>query len=143
MPSLEGNIEWLNSTTTVIELTGHPTLVQFWAISCPVCKHNMPKLQQFITDYCEEGLALISIHMPRMEADMDLVRVAQAMQEIKLMGSCAIDNQHILGDRFHMTGLWPTYFLFDAKMRLRSRAAGSMGIKMAENSLKRLLLEGI
>ena len=78
-------------------------------------------------------------NMPRSESDMDVEKVKAAVQELDLTGPCAIDNDHALGDRFQTGGVWPCYFLFDAEGKLRSRAAGALGIKMAENSLKRLL----
>ena len=77
--------------------------------------------------------------MPRMEADMDIELVRSTAIEIGLAGPCAIDNDHVLGDSFQTGGVWPCYFLFDAEGKLRSRAAGAMGLVMAENSLKRLL----
>ncbi len=70
---------------------------------------------------------------------MDVEKVKAAVEEMRLTGPCAIDNAHVLGDRFQTGGVWPCYFLFDAEGRLRSRAAGVLGLKMAENSLKRML----
>ncbi len=138
MPSFESATEWLGGETFT-EGTGHPTLAQFWAISCPVCKINMPRLQEFLDTYREQGLQLVSVHMPRSQADTDVEKVKAAVEELRLTGPCAIDNEHILGDRFETGNVWPCYFLFDAEGKLRSRAAGALGIKMAENSLKRLL----
>lgn len=77
--------------------------------------------------------------MPRSEADTDINKVEAAVEELRLTGPCAIDNGHTLGDRFQTGGIWPCYFLFDGEGKLRSRAAGALGIKMAENSLRRLL----
>ncbi len=139
MPALTSVGEWLNGSVDAAGLAGEPTLVQFWAVSCPVCKDNIPKLQQFLETYQAQGLRLVSVHMPRMEADMDVERVKAAVQEMGLTGPCAIDNDHKLGDKFQTGGVWPCYFLFDAEGKLRSRAAGAMGLMMAENSLKRLL----
>ena len=137
-PILTGATGWLHEGTEPEEV-GLPTLIQFWAISCPVCKINMPRLQEFLDTYRQQGLQLVSVHMPRMEADTDVEKVKAAVQELGLTGPCAIDNNHTLGDRFQTGGVWPCYFLFDADGKLRSRAAGALGIKMAENSLKRLL----
>lgn len=138
MPSVQDATEWLTHFAPT-GVSGSPTLVQFWAISCPICKINLPRLQEFLETYREQGLQLISVHMPRSEADMDVEKVKAAVEELGLTGPCAIDNDHALGDRFQTGGVWPTYFLFDAEGKLRSRAAGALGIKMAENSLKRLL----
>lgn len=138
-PSFEGATDWLNGSISQEFPLGHPLLIQFWAISCPICKMNMPALQQFEQSYRQQGLRLVSVHMPRMEADMDVARVQIAMEEMDLTGPCAIDNDHTIGDRFQTGGVWPCYFLFDSEGKLRSRAAGALGLKMAENSLKRML----
>ena len=139
MPSLAGATAWLNDEATVEQLRSRPALVQFWAVSCPICKMNMPALQQFIDTYAIHCLQLVSVHMPRMEADMDSTKVQAAVDELGLAGPCAIDNNHTIGDLFQTGGVWPCYFLFDANGKLRSRAAGLLGLKMAENSLKRML----
>jgi len=99
----------------------------------------MPSLLSFLETYCHEGLQILSIHMPRMDADMDVKKVRTVADELALTGPCAIDNAHTIGDLFQTGGVWPCYFLFDAGDRLRSRAAGQLGLKMAENSLKRML----
>ena len=65
-------------------------------------------------------------------------KVKVAMEEMNLTGPCAIDNYHIIGSRFQTGGVCPYYFLFDVEGKLRSRAAGSTGLKLAENSLRRL-----
>lgn len=129
---------WLSEEAKAVNRKHGPVLVQFWAVSCPICKINMPKLHQFLNTYHDQGLQLVSIHMPRMESDMNVEKVKAIAEELGLTGPCAIDNDHTLGDRFQTGGVWPTYFLFDAEGKLRSRAAGSLGIKMAENSLRRL-----
>lgn len=137
LPNFDDATNWLSVPEANQQLK--PILIQFWAISCPICKANMPRLQEFLDTYREQGLQLISIHMPRSEADTDVEKVKAAVGELGLTGPCAIDNDHTLGDRFQTGGVWPCYFLFDAEGKLRSRAAGALGIKMAENSLKRLL----
>jgi thiol-disulfide isomerase/thioredoxin len=139
LPALDGATQWLTAEAGAGDFAGCPVFVQFWAISCPICKMNMPTLQQFLETYRAHGLRLLSVHMPRMEEDMDVERVRAAAQELGLTGPCAIDNRHALGDRFQTGGVWPCYLLFDAEGKLRSRAAGALGLKMAENSLKRLL----
>ena len=139
LPTLDGATDWLDQPVAAETLPGRPTLVQFWAVSCPVCKINMPDVLRFLQTYEHEGLQLLSVHRPRMESDMDIAQVRAAAEELALVGPCALDNAHTVGDLFQTGTVWPCYFLFDAKGRLRSRAAGQLGLKMAENSLKRLL----
>ena len=139
LPPLDGATEWLDGPLAINALQGRPMLVQFWAISCPICKLNMPSLLSLLETYRHEGLQILSVHTPRMDADMDVEKVRVAARELALTGPCAIDNTHAIGDLFQTGGFWPCYFLFDAGGKLRSRAAGSLGLKMAENSLKRML----
>ena len=117
LPCLDRETGWIYELDFHGKSLVPPTLIQFGAISCPMCKHNMP----------------------RSESDMDVEKVKAAVQELGLTGPCAIDNDHAIGNLFQTGGAWPYYFLFDAEGKLRSRAAGSLGLKMAENSLKRLL----
>lgn len=138
LPSLEGATEWLDRP--FFASAARPLLVQFWAVSCGACKFNMPGVLSFLETYRHHGLQLVSVHMPRMEADMDVAKIRAAAEEIGLTGPCAIDNAHTIGDLFQTSGVWPCYFLFDAEGKLRSRAAGQLGLKTAENSLKRLLV---
>ena len=139
LPPLDGATEWLDAPVAADALQGCPTLVQFWAVSCPVCKINMPNVLSFLETYQAEGLQILSVHRPRMESDMDVELVRVAASELALTGPCAIDNAHTIGDLFQTGGIWPCYFLFDAGGKLRSHVAGNLGLKMAENSLKRLL----
>ena len=139
MPSLEGATEWLNSPATPFDLEGRIVIVHFWAISCPTCKHNMPNVQALQRDYERYHLAWISVHMPRMESDLDVFQVRKAIDQLGMTEPCAIDNEHTIGDLFQTNELWPCYFLFNHEGFLKSHAAGEMGLKMVEVALKRLL----
>ncbi len=138
LPSFAGATEWLNGQNYDVDLYSGPILVQFWAISCPSCKRNIPGAQRLQEQYAFHGLRLVSVHMPRLETDIDVEKVKIAIEEFGLIGPCAVDNNHTLGDLFQTGGVWPYYFLFDSEGRLRSRAAGELGLKIAENSLKRM-----
>jgi len=139
LPPLNGATEWLDGPVATDALQGRPTLIQFWAVSCQVCKINMPSLLRFLETYQGDGLQLLSVHRLCMDSDMDVDKVRAWATELALTGPCAIDNAHTVGDLFQTGGVWPCYFLFDASGKLRSRAAGQLGLKMAENSLKRML----
>ncbi len=140
LPSFEGATHWLESQPDVLgPVRSSPLLVQFWAVSCPICKLNMPGVLSLLDTYRSQNLQLVSVHRPRMESDMNIEKVRAAAQDLQLVGPCALDNDHSVGDLFQTASVWPCYFFFDAEHKLRSRAAGQLGLKMAENSLKRLL----
>lgn len=110
LPPLDGATHWLTEPVLSETLQGRPTLVQFWAVSCPICKLNMPSVLSFLETYHAEGLQLVSVHRPRGEADLDVDKVRTAAEELALTGPCAIDNAHTVGDLFQTGGVWPCYF---------------------------------
>jgi thiol-disulfide isomerase/thioredoxin len=141
MPSLEGATEWINGEASTERLKGAPTLVQFWAVSCYICKNNMPRIESWKEKY--EDMNFVSIHMPRQESDTDVAAVTAAVAEFGIDEPCAVDNDHIIGERFQTSGYWPYYFLFDAEGKMKSRAAGDAGLGMIETAIKRLVEEAV
>jgi len=139
LPTLDGATEWLNGEAHHEELVNSPLLIQFWAVSCPVCKRNMPSVQAWKEMYGPLGVQFVSVHMPRMSGDTDVEKVRTAIRELGVTEPCAIDNEHKIGDRFQTSGYWPYYFLFDSAGAMRCHAPGPMGLRLAENALKRLL----
>lgn len=142
MPSLDGATEWIGSTAAEAEeLTrGTPTLVHFWAVSCGICKENLPRLASWREQHKQEGLRLIAVHMPRFEADTNVEAVRQAIARYDIREPCAVDNQHKLRDAFkNDQGYVPAYYLFDGEGKLRSFAAGERGLDMLSASLDRVL----
>lgn len=142
MPSLDGATEWFGATEAhaVAESKGHPTLVHFWAISCGICKDNMPRVAEWRESKRDQGLRVIAVHMPRYESDTDVELVREAIANYNITEPCAVDNQHKLRDAFHNEqGYVPAYYLFDAEGKLRSFAAGERGLDMLASALDRLL----
>lgn len=137
LPSLEGATQWFNEEISAEELRGHSVLLHFWSVSCPACLHSMDSLQRWKSDYEENGLRLVAIHLPRTPQDRETERVEQAIKEHGITWPCAIDNERVLGERFDTGTVWPYYFLFDAEGKMRSRAAGGVGLRLLENSLHR------
>lgn len=145
MPSFEGASEWQVGSQELAESStkGNPTLVHFWAVSCGVCKENMPRVHEWRESKSEQGLRVIAIHMPRYEADTNLESVSEAVESNDIIEPCAIDNQHKLRDAFgNDQGYVPAYYLFDREGKLKSFAAGERGLDMLSAALERLLNGG-
>ena len=138
MPSLEGATEWLNGSVLSENFKDSPTLVHFWAMSCQVCHDNMESIAKWRDQYADKGLKVVSIHMPREENDTVVEKVREEVKTLGITEPCAIDNQHIIGERFENT-IWPSYYLFDAEGNFRGRAGGYAGISMIKIPLGRLL----
>lgn len=138
MPELSGATEWINGEVSREDLLGSPTLVHFFARSCPICHDNMPTVAEWRDRYKELGLKVVGVHMPREQADTEMEPVRADIAGMGLTEPCAIDNRHAIGERFE-SNLWPAYFVFDAEGAMRGRAAGYAGLKMIETPLKRVL----
>ena len=139
LPDLSGATEWLNGEVDRSHLIGSPVLVHFWAMSCYICKQNLPTIEAWQQTYGTLGLKVLAVHMPRQESDMDTATVKATATEFAIREPCAIDNTHAIGDAFQTGGFWPHYFLFDAEGKLINRAAGDAGLKMMDGALQRLM----
>lgn len=139
-PALEGATEWLTGSAEEVEQTkGQPTLVHFWAVSCGICKDNMPKVAGWRDTYQDKGLRVIAVHMPRYPADTDLNAVKESLATYHITEPCAVDNQHKLRDAFaNEQGFVPAYYLFNAEGQLKSYAAGQFGPQIIKLALERM-----
>jgi thiol-disulfide isomerase/thioredoxin len=138
LPSFEGATRWINQPISADELRGHPVFVQFWAMSCHLCKENQPTVRQWRADYAPRGVTFIAVHMPRQASDTSEAEVEATARAYEIDEPLAVDNDHVLGDRFQTDGLWPVYFLFDAEGKLRARAAGAAGLGVLSAALERI-----
>ena len=142
MPKLDGATEWFGGTQAhaEAEAKGRPTLVHFWAVSCGICKENMPRVNEWRDKHAADGLRVVAVHMPRYEADTDVEAVREAISKYNITEPCAVDNEHKLRDSFHNEqGFVPAYYLFDAQGKLKSFAAGERGLDMLSSALERIL----
>lgn len=140
LPSFDGATSWLNGAISSLdELRGQPVLVDFWALSCPYCLQNMPRLHQWRELYAEHGLRIVTVHLPRLESDRDEQDVRRAVEKHSIIDPVALDHEGVIGSRFETGGVWPYYFLFDARGTMRSRAAGYSGLNLLERALQRSL----
>ena len=140
LPTFAGATEWLTGSADEIEATtGQPTLVHFWAVSCGICKENMPKVADWRAHYQDKGLRVVAVHMPRYPADTDLEAVKAAVTQYEITDPCAVDNQHKLRDAFqNEQGFVPAYYLFNAEGQLKSFAAGQFGPQIIKSALERM-----
>lgn len=138
LPSLDGAAEWRNGTVTADDLRGKPVLIHFWAVSCGICSEQMPQVNAWRETLADKGVRLVSVHMPRYEADTDLNAVDAAIAKYGLTQPCAIDNLHRIADAFGNEFV-PAFYLFDAEGKLKSFSAGENAARLVQPALERLL----
>jgi len=141
LPSLKGGTDWFNSAPiTNEELQGKTVLIHFWAISCGTCKESLPEINEWQKKYADQGLRIISIHMPRQESDTNLEAIKEAVTEYEIKQPCVVDNWHEITDAFENKYV-PAFYLFDSTGKMRDYKAGEKAPKMVEQAIERILKE--
>lgn len=139
LPSLDGGTDWFNSSGIKNDdLNGHPVLIHFWSISCHNCKESLPDINEWVDEYEPAGLKIISVHMPRSQADTNVESVKESVEEYKMKQACVVDNWHEITDRFENKFV-PAYYLFDKDHKLRHFQAGEKAVKMVKPVIDRVL----
>jgi thiol-disulfide isomerase/thioredoxin len=141
LPSLEGVANWINGEPKPEELRGFPVLVHFWSISCYLCHNTAQQVNAWRERFGKEGMIFIAIHQPRSEAELDVEAVRKdALEEMGLTQPCAIDNEHVIVDRFQNQFV-PAYYVFNRRHELRHFQAGDKGYDRLEAAIERVINE--
>lgn len=138
LPDFPGISEWVNSPVSKAELAGNPVLVHFWSISCHMCKESLPQINEWREKYAAHGLKVIGVHMPRSEADTNVEKIKETINEYQLTHPVAIDNTMETTDAFQNEYV-PAYYLFDESLQLRHFQAGEKGLNLVKKRLHRIL----
>ncbi|WP_375221829.1 TlpA disulfide reductase family protein, partial [Symbiobacterium thermophilum] len=129
MPPLEGATGSYNAEGfDPAQLSGHPVLIHFWAVSCHICHEVMDQVLQYRDMYQPKGLKVVAIHMPKEEGDLDTAKVERDIAQYGITQPVLLDHRHALAQAFQNQFV-PAFFLFDAQGNLFFRAAGDKGLQ--------------
>jgi thiol-disulfide isomerase/thioredoxin len=141
LPSLEGAAAWVNGEIQLDELEGRPVVVSFWSLSCYLCHESAEQFAQWRDRYAQRGVAFVAVHQPRSSEELDVAAVTNdALEEMKLTQSVAIDNAHTIVDRFQNQFV-PAFYVFNASHEMRHFQAGGKGFERLEAAIERVLDE--
>lgn len=142
LPGLKGGTEWFNSDPITDEqLAGKPVLVHFWAVSCGTCKESLPDVKRWAKEYEDQGLKVISVHMPRQESDTNVESVKEVIKDYEVTQPCVVDNYHEITDSFENKYV-PAFYVFDREHKMRDYKAGEKAPKFIDQALARIVKEG-
>lgn len=139
-PEFSGIGAWMNGEeTTIAGLRGQVVLIDFWTLGCINCRRTLPYVRQWHDRYAPHGLKVIGVHTPEFAYEKDQERVRQAMAELGVTWTVAIDNQK--GTWYAWRNRWwPRKYLIDAGGTLRYDRIGEGAYEQTEHAI-RLLLE--
>src|SRR5579863_1915882 len=141
LPSLEGATAWINGAPSNEELRGLPVVVPVWSKSCYLCHETAEQFGAWRDKYAQHGVAFVAVHQPRSEDELDVEAVTKdAVEEMKLTQPVAIDNDHVIVERF-ANQFVPAFYVFNRAHELRHFQAGGKGFERIEAAIDRVLNE--
>ncbi|MGO7866273.1 cytochrome c biogenesis protein DipZ [Rhizobium ruizarguesonis] len=140
-PSLDGAVEWLNSTPlTTEQLRGKVVLVDFWTYSCINCIRTIPYVRAWAEKYADQGLVVIGVHAPEFAFEKKIDNVKKAIGDFQIGYPVAIDNDYSIWRAFE-NSYWPAAYLIDAKGQIRYHHFGEGNYNKTEKAIQDLLRE--
>ena len=116
-------------------LRGKVVLVNFWATWCPYCRHEMPAMEKFYTDYQAKGFEILALSI-----DDDPAKVASFMHDEKYHFPTAMSNPS-LDAIFGGVSAVPTSYLIDKQGHIRKKISGQVHYSRLEELVAPLLKE--
>lgn len=112
-PSLEGGVEWINTTRplTLDDVHGKFVMVDFWTFCCINCMHVLPELKKLEQAYPNE-LVVIGVHSAKFEGEKDIANIREAVQRYEIEHPVVNDANLEIWNRFGVRS-WPTLVLID------------------------------
>lgn len=116
--------EWtgvdLNGTTiTSASLTGHITLVNFWAQWCGPCRTEQPELVRVANKFADRDVRFLGINIRDQQA-----AARSFVEEFGIPYPSVFDPSSLIAHKFRMTGFPPTTFVLDRSGKIAWRIIG-------------------
>ncbi len=140
-PSLDGAVEWLNSSPLTNEqLRGKVVLVDFWTYSCINCIRTVPYIRAWAEKYKDQGLVVIGVHSPEFAFEKKIDNVKRAIGEFQIGYPVAVDNDFRIWRAFQ-NSYWPAQYIIDGKGQVRYHHFGEGEYDTSEQVIRDLLAE--
>jgi cytochrome c biogenesis protein CcdA/thiol-disulfide isomerase/thioredoxin len=141
LPPLDGIGPWINSAPLTREqLRGKVVLIDFWTYSCINCLRSIPYVRAWHERYARDGLVVIGVHAPEFAFERELANVKEAVRDLKISYTVALDNKYELWRAFD-NRYWPAHYFIDAQGRVRYHHFGEGNYAKSEQVIRQLLAE--
>jgi thiol-disulfide isomerase/thioredoxin len=136
------NEVWLNTDTPLrlTDLRGQVVLLSFWAFDCTPCMPVLSTVRGWYDTYGGQGLTIIGVHYPRIEAERDFDNLVEALIRLDVPYPVVQDNDGLTWNAYGQRVL-PTLYLIDRRGFLRYRFVGMGGSDETETAIRALLGE--
>ena len=142
MPAFPSDVHWLNveRPLSATDFEGHVTVVYFWASSSVNAVRVLPFMNRLYAYYQPAGLEVVGIHSPQFSFEDGEEAVKRAAAQYAIVHPLALDRGFGLWTQYGNQA-WPTFYVIDARGRVRQVLMGEDQRATVERSVRELLEE--
>ncbi len=138
----DGGLDLAGATVTDLEgkeipldsIKGSPTVITFWATTCPSCVEEIPHIQELHDTYASRGVDVIGLAM-----SYDPVEQIKKMVDRKEMTYTIWHDANEQGAQaFGPVRVTPTFFVLDSEGRIEYQKIGRIDMDRVRGILDRL-----
>jgi peroxiredoxin len=134
VPALQ--IQLLDGCVVNLEqLRGKVVLVNFWATWCPYCRHEMPAMEEFYSDYRDQGFEILALSQ-----DDAAAPVVEFMAKENYHFPVAMADASVAA-AFGGVSRLPTSFVIDKRGLVRHKISGQVHYPRLKALVEPLLAE--
>ena len=123
---------------TLQSLRGKVVLLQFWSYDCPFCAEATPHVIDWNEKYAKNGLVVLAVHVPRVDAEKNETRVRDAVRKKGIKYAVVIDNKYDIWTDY-LCNVWPSHFVIDQNGVIQLSHSGVGRYEDTEKVIQRLL----
>ncbi|WP_197039141.1 peroxiredoxin family protein [Guyparkeria halophila] len=116
-------------------IKGKPTLITFWATTCPGCVKEIPHIQALHDKYAERGVNVVGLAMSYDPLD----QINKMVEERDMTYTIWQDKDGRGAEVFGPVRVTPTTFVLDAQARIEFQKIGVFDVDRVERTLDGLL----
>jgi thiol-disulfide isomerase/thioredoxin len=123
-PSLDGGVEWLNTSGPISlkDLRGKIVLLDFWTYCCINCMHILPDLKYLEHKYPNE-LVVIGVHSAKFDNEKETENIREAIMRYEIEHPVINDANFVVATKYGFSS-WPTLVLIDPEGNYVGRQSG-------------------
>ncbi|MFP4252562.1 MAG: peroxiredoxin family protein [Guyparkeria sp.] len=116
-------------------IKGKPTLITFWATTCPGCVKEIPHIQELHDKYAERGVNVVGLAMSYDPLD----QINKMVEKRDMTYTIWRDQDGRGAEVFGPVRVTPTTFILDAQARIEFQKIGVFDVGRVERTLDKLL----
>jgi hypothetical protein len=138
-PPFPADLPWVNvAPLRMDKQIGRPVLVEFWDFCRPNSLRTLPYVKAWHERYAADGLRVVSVHTPGLEASRGEDAVRAAVARLSIEHPVVIDDDALVWSLYDNEG-WPSRYLFNQAGRLHEFHFGEGGYDETERAIQELL----